>query len=72
MKMPGMDGWEFMKRYRAQHDHRAPVIVLTAAHDAARRAADVKAESFLAKPFDLDTLLERVSSMARKNDGAAP
>jgi urea transport system substrate-binding protein len=66
MKMPGMDGWEFMKRYREQYDHRAPIIVLTAARDAAQRASDVKADSYVAKPFELDTLVERVSAIARE------
>ena len=65
MKMPGMDGWEFVRRYRARYGHRAPVVVLTAARDAARRGADVDAEGYLAKPFDLDVLVERVEAIVR-------
>jgi DNA-binding response OmpR family regulator len=65
MKMPHMDGWEFVRLYRARYDHRAPIIVLTAARDAAQRGADVDAESTIAKPFDLDVLVERVAFLAR-------
>lgn len=64
MKMPGMDGWEFAKLYRERYGHQAPIIVLTAAQDAAQRGADVNAESYVPKPFDLDVLVERVSSIA--------
>lgn len=66
MKMPGTDGWEFTKLYRERYDHQAPIIVITAAQDAAQRAADVEAESYLSKPFDLDVLLECVSAVARR------
>jgi DNA-binding response OmpR family regulator len=65
MKMPGMDGWEFARLYRQRHNHQASIIVLTAAPDAARRALAVNAESFLSKPFDLDTLVERVAAIAQ-------
>jgi DNA-binding response OmpR family regulator len=64
MKMPGMDGWQFVRRYRELYDHQAPIIVLTAAQDAAKRGADVSADSYVPKPFDLDVLIERVSSIA--------
>src|SRR4249919_1217256 len=57
MKMPVMDGWEFARRYRELYNHRAPIVVVTAAQDAAQRGADVGADDFLAKPFDLDALV---------------
>jgi DNA-binding response OmpR family regulator len=63
MKMPIMDGWEFVRRYRERHGHRAPILVVTAATDAARRAAEVAAEDYLPKPFDLDALVERVAAL---------
>jgi DNA-binding response OmpR family regulator len=36
---------------------RAPIIVMTAAHEAARRAREVDATDVLGKPFDIDELL---------------
>jgi DNA-binding response OmpR family regulator len=65
MKMPGIDGWEFARLYRERYDHPAPIIVLTAARDAAQRGADVAAAGYVAKPFDLDVLVEHVSALAR-------
>jgi two-component system chemotaxis response regulator CheY len=66
MKMPGLDGWAFVERYRARYGRRAPIVVLTAAQDAARRAAEVEAEAHLAKPFDLDAVIELVAAFARE------
>lgn len=69
MKMPGMDGWEFARLYREQYDHRAPIVVLTAAKDAAERASEVKAESYVSKPFDLSDLVGRVSTVRKPEAG---
>ncbi|HEX7101296.1 MAG TPA: ATP-binding protein [Nitrolancea sp.] len=66
MRMPGMDGWEFVDRYRASYGHRASIIVFTAAHNAAERSAEVDADGHIAKPFDLDDLIERVTAAVRK------
>jgi DNA-binding response OmpR family regulator len=65
MKMPGMDGWEFARLYRERHGHDAPIIVITAATDAEQRGVDVAADSFVAKPFDLTVLVERVAAAVR-------
>jgi len=57
MRMPVMDGWAFAQAYRQQPGPHAPIVVITAAHDAAARAAQIEAQDYLAKPFDLDDLL---------------
>jgi two-component system, chemotaxis family, chemotaxis protein CheY len=56
MKMPVMDGWAFARAYRAVPGWHAPIVVVTAAQDAASRAAEVAADGHLSKPFDLDAL----------------
>lgn len=56
MRMPGMDGWEFSRAYRARPGQRAPVIVFSAARDAREWAAAVQADGVLDKPFELDEL----------------
>jgi DNA-binding response OmpR family regulator len=66
MKMPRMDGWQFARLYRERYDQQAPIIVVTAAYDVADRAADINSESYLSKPFDLATLIERVAAVAMK------
>jgi two-component system, chemotaxis family, chemotaxis protein CheY len=65
MKMPVMDGWAFAKAYFEEPRARAPIVVMTAAADAARRAEDIGAEAYLPKPFDLDDLLILVGRMTR-------
>jgi two-component system chemotaxis response regulator CheY len=63
MKMPIMDGWGFMRAYRQQPEPHAPIVVMTAAADAPRRAADVDARAYLSKPFELDEMLDLVGRM---------
>lgn len=57
MRMPRMDGWEFARAFRARHIRRVPIIVFTAATDAAQRAAQIQADGYLPKPFELADLL---------------
>jgi CheY-like chemotaxis protein len=64
MLMPNMDGWEFARLYEQQPGPHAPIIVLTAARDAQARAAEIKADAWLAKPFHLDALFACVEQYA--------
>jgi len=58
MRMPVMDGWEFARSYRELAVPHAPVIVLTAAQDAAEWARQIDAADYLGKPFDMSELLD--------------
>ena len=60
MRMPVMDGWAFTRAYRSRPGPHAPIVVITAARDAGSRAAEVEADDYLGKPFELDELLELV------------
>ena len=64
MRMPVMDGWEFARQYRAGPEPHAPIVVLTAARDAAARAAEIHANGYLGKPFEVSELLTLVSDFA--------
>ena len=64
MKMPVMDGWEFARAYRQVPGQHAPIVVVTAAQDAASRAAEVAADGHLPKPFDLEDLFRVVDEHA--------
>ena len=60
MKMPIMNGWQFAIEFLNKHDHMAPIVVITAAAEAERRAKDINAIGWVSKPFDLDELLKTV------------
>ena len=57
MKMPVMNGWEFAAEFSAKYNHRAPIVVMTAASDAKQRASEITSSGWIGKPFDLDELL---------------
>jgi two-component system, chemotaxis family, chemotaxis protein CheY len=70
LRMPGMDGWEFARRYRARPGPHAPLVCVTAAVDAAAvaaRGAQVGAVASLGKPFDLEELLALVRRYAPRS-----
>lgn len=56
MNMPVMNGWKLAEEMRARDLWRVPVIVITAAHDAARNAEQIGAVGYLGKPFSVRTL----------------
>jgi len=56
MRMPVLDGWGFAQAYRQLPVPHAPILVVTAARDAASRSAEVDAAGFLAKPFQVEEL----------------
>jgi CheY-like chemotaxis protein len=57
MRMPGMNGWEFAGEFRARHGGECPIVVVTAAEDARRRAEEIDAQGWLAKPFEIADVL---------------
>lgn len=65
MRMPVMDGWAFATSYHQMAVPHAPIVVVTAAQDAAARAAQIAADGVLAKPFDLDDLVNIVGRTVR-------
>ena len=66
MRMPGMNGWEFAREFRERYGRKAPLVVVTAAENACRRAEEIGAEAWLEKPFDLEDVLAAVSSQLAK------
>lgn len=60
LRMPIMDGWEFVRCYRDQPGAHAPIIAFVAALRAEEEQQEIGAVGLLAKPFDLDELLSVV------------
>jgi CheY-like chemotaxis protein len=74
MRMPGMNGWEFAREFRARYGRAAPIVVVTAAENARARAAEVEAEEWLSKPFEIDDVLRiiaRHAAVAASDPGAS-
>ncbi len=69
--MPGMDGIELSKRFRAvTNDRLAPVIILSAVLDLGTRLAGLEAGAvdYVTKPFDPAELKARVRAQFRMRD----
>ena len=63
VRMPGMDGWEVLRRLRDDPERGALPVVIFTAHLAARQDAPEpwrEFEHFLIKPFSPDALVEAV------------
>ncbi|HVO18839.1 MAG TPA: response regulator [Anaeromyxobacter sp.] len=71
MRMPVMNGWEFAREFRSRYGRACPIVVVTAAENAQLRAAEIEAEGWLAKPFELDDVLRLVARFLPER-GAAP
>lgn len=63
MRMPVLDGWGVARELH-QRGFRVPIIVMTAARDARRWADEIGADAYLAKPFEMDDLLNAVARIA--------
>ena len=63
MRMPVMDGWQFAARYRELPPPHVPIVVLTAAVDASKSAAQIGAQASVAKPFTIDDLLDALAQV---------
>jgi two-component system OmpR family response regulator len=70
--LPGLDGWEILRRLRAQ-GKTTPVLLLTARRALADRVQglDLGADDYLVKPFDLDEAHARLRALIRRSKGAA-
>lgn len=71
MRMPTMNGWEFARAYAQRPGPRAPLIIMSAARDAAAHAAEVDADAFLAKPFDLTDLYACIARFVDEGEARA-
>jgi CheY-like chemotaxis protein len=60
LRMPVMDGWEFVRRYRDGPGPHAPIVAFVAALNATQDCADLDTAAILSKPFDLDDLIAAV------------
>ena len=68
LMMPIMDGWAFLDRQREDPQLAdIPVIVMSASHTVEARSRQSAVE-MVQKPFELDTMLSKLASLAREPD----
>jgi DNA-binding response OmpR family regulator len=69
VKLPGMDGFEMIRRIRAA-GVTTPVLCLTALGEVASRVRGLElgADDYLAKPFALAELLARIKALVRRRE----
>jgi two-component system alkaline phosphatase synthesis response regulator PhoP len=69
LMMPGMDGWDFMRRYRQERD--TPVIMLTARVEETDQVLGLElgADDYVTKPFSPRALVARVRAVLRRAQG---
>ena len=65
LTMPVLSGWGFLKACRRERLYAStPVLIMSASRDLAEAVpSELRVEHILAKPFDLDTLLEAVKQL---------
>ena len=66
MRMPVLDGWGFAERCR-ERQLAYPIVVMTAAESAERWAEEIGATAYIAKPFDVDELLQTIERHRQKD-----
>ena len=69
LMMPVMDGWQFVSELDQRGWRRAPLLILSADRSVQGHASKLHADAYLAKPFDLDELLGKVSQLTGGPDG---
>jgi CheY-like chemotaxis protein len=62
LRMPGMDGHDFVRWLRASKHHTVPVVVLSSSerHEDIRLAYELGANSFLTKPLSVPEIWEMI------------
>jgi CheY-like chemotaxis protein len=62
LMMPVMDGWAFCAEQRRAGD-KTPVVLLSAAGELAKEAKRLCAAGFIAKPFDIDSVISTIEGV---------
>jgi two-component system KDP operon response regulator KdpE len=68
--LPGQSGWDVLAALRTNPRFRTlPVLIVSAAHDAARRVTQLNDPwvEYLPKPVDLEILLDRVTRLIERH-----
>lgn len=62
--MSGQDGTDICRQLKSNHQTKGlPVLMISASRDIEQYAMDAGADDFLAKPYEMDELLEKVRKL---------
>jgi chemosensory pili system protein ChpA (sensor histidine kinase/response regulator) len=64
LQMPRLDGDTFRRLYR-ERGGQAPILLITAAEIDASHLARYGVDAYIAKPFDVDNVLEAIAQLVR-------
>lgn len=69
MNMPVLNGWDFLKKIRENHNH-IPILALTSNSDIDDKINTFKigADDYMTKPFDMRELEMRILALARRRE----
>ena len=66
--MSGVDGRDICKKLKQHEATRSlPVVLISASNDIQRSAIEAGADDFLAKPFEMNDLLEKIEKNLKNN-----
>ncbi|MDR5589063.1 response regulator [Christiangramia sp. SM2212] len=68
MLISGVNGTEVCKRIRNNADTKIseiPILMMSALHDAVTKCKQAGANDFIAKPFDMDHLIQKVNFLVK-------
>jgi two-component system response regulator CpxR len=72
LRMPGISGFDFVRRYRERRGLLTPIYVFSALRHAHRVARSIGADGVVQKPFDLDELIRLAERhLTRRSSHAA-
>jgi CheY-like chemotaxis protein len=60
VRMPGINGWGVLNELRSAAGPHCPIVIMTGQYEGQDQALASGAQGYLAKPFELDDLLESV------------
>jgi two-component system, chemotaxis family, chemotaxis protein CheY len=70
INMPVMDGWEFARRLRALKGFASiPIVIMSVDLHAGERLRQINAQGFLAKPFQIQQVLEEIERLLPARPG---
>jgi DNA-binding response OmpR family regulator len=70
--MPVMDGWAVLQHLQELHEDERPKVVVLSARTGLRdraKAAELGADAFVPKPFNVDDLLEVMGGLEERAGG---